>query len=72
MYSTMGKLDNPLKYAGEWNQLLFIDYDILSVDVELPSWPFDEGRRGQGYDPTKVVNENFQRFNRIENGATIT
>jgi hypothetical protein len=36
----------PLKFAGEWNQLLYKDNrGILSVDIELPS-SFDEGRRG--------------------------
>jgi len=37
---------HPLDYAGEWNQLLYREFGILSVDIELPNFPYDEGRRG--------------------------
>jgi hypothetical protein len=49
----------PLKYAGEWNQLLYNNNrNILSIDIELSYPEFDEGRRGETgnrkYDAKKI------------------
>jgi hypothetical protein len=49
---------DPLGYAGEWNQILYKDFGILSVDIELPKKTYDEGRRGdepkEDYNPESV------------------
>ena len=37
----------PHNYVGEWNQILYRRLGVLSVDIELPDAPYDEGRRGE-------------------------
>jgi hypothetical protein len=69
LYETRNRIKNfydttetePLKFAGEWNRLLYKDNSgILSVDIELPG-SFDEGRRGEinwrKYNANKVEKE---------------
>jgi len=48
---------NPFRYAGEWGQLLYKKYSILSVDIELSEEEYDEGRRGIKYTPDVVMKE---------------
>jgi hypothetical protein len=56
---------DPLPYAGEWCQILYNDFGILSVDIELPNniGNYNEGYRGEGdgraYKPDWVKNDDF-------------
>jgi hypothetical protein len=53
---------DPLPYAGEWCQILYNDFGILSVDIELPSG-YNEGYRNDKargeYNPDLVKNDDF-------------
>jgi hypothetical protein len=51
--------DEPLPYAGEWGQILYKKFGILSVDVDLPNTGYNEGYRGIDYDHSKVKNDDF-------------
>jgi hypothetical protein len=57
---------HPFKFAGEWSQILYKNFQILSVDIELPNgWPYNEGYRGEGggraYKPNWVKNDDFNK-----------
>jgi hypothetical protein len=61
LYTSTGSA--PLVYAGEWSQILYRRFNILSVDVELPSGAYNEGYRGEGgdraYVSSTVKNDDF-------------
>jgi hypothetical protein len=42
---------HPFKFAGEWGQILYKKFQILSVDIELPDAGYNEGYRN---DPARL------------------